>query len=157
MQGGQDMAGNALVGAPPRFCAGAVVNPGATDLEGEIGRMQAKADAGAAFFQTQAVYDVASYERFARRTQDLEVPVLAGIILLKSTRMARWMNDKVPGIEVPQPLMARIANATDARAVSVDIAVETINALHRLCRGVHLMALGWEDLLPDVLARVTAR
>ncbi len=157
MHGGHDMAGNALLGPAPHFCAGAVVNPGAHDLDAEIERMRQKVEAGAAFFQTQAVYDVAAFERFARRVESFGVPVLAGIILLKSVKMAHWMNDKVPGIEVPEALIERIGAASDAHAESIDIAVETITALRDACRGAHVMALGWEDLVPAVIARASAQ
>ncbi len=155
MRGGHDMAGNPLTGPSPSFCAGAVVNPGAADLDGEIERMRQKVEAGAAFFQTQAVYDVASFARFAHKVEAFGVPVLAGIILLKSARMAQWMNEKVPGISVPESLMTRIDRAGDPRATSIDIAVETIDALQDACRGAHVMALGWEELVPEVIARVT--
>ena len=154
---GRDMAGNTLLGPPPKLFAGAVVNPGAEDLDSEIERMASKVEAGAAFFQTQAVYDVSAFERFARRVEDLRVPVLAGIILLKSAKMARWMNDRVPGVNVPESLITRIGSAAEPRAVCVDIAAETVAALRGCCRGVHLMALGWEDLVPMVVKRMGER
>lgn len=157
LERGEDLAGNALIGPPPVFCAGAVVNPGAVDLDEEIRRMEQKLEAGAAFFQTQAVYEAAAFERFARRVESFRVPVLAGIILLKSERMATWMNEKVPGIHVPQPLVARIAAATDPHVECVDIALETLTAIRGMCRGAHLMALGWETLLPSLVARLGVR
>ena len=155
LEAGTDLQGGHLAGSP-RFCVGAVVNPGAPDLPAEVARMEQKLEAGAAFFQTQAVYDPAAFERFAVLAAHLKVPVLAGIILLKSAKMAAWMNDKVPGVHIPAALVDEIAGATDARRASVDIATRVIADIRGMCQGVHLMALGWEDLLPAVAGRLRA-
>ena len=101
LQSGTDIAGNDLTGAPS-FCAGAVVNPGARDLDKELQRMEEKIQAGAAFFQTQAVYEPGSFERFMNVAQKFNVPVLAGLIVLKSANMARNLNANLPGVFVPR-------------------------------------------------------
>lgn len=150
LQNGEDMAGNPVSGAP-RFCVGAVVNPGARDLDGEITRMGEKIAAGARFFQTQAVYDAAVFERFVKAAEQYAVPVLAGIIPLKSASQAGWMNEHVPGIRVPEPLIAEMAAAEDRVAASLDIAARTIRALDGMCRGLHVMAIGWESHVPALL------
>ena len=150
LQAGTDLAGNALQGAP-RFCLGAVVNPGARDLAGEVGRMEDKIAAGARFFQSQAVYDPSSYERFAEATRHIRVPVLAGIIPLKSPEMAKYMNESIPGIEVPAAIVAEIADAPDRREASIAVASRTIGAIREMAGGVHIMAIGWEDLVPRLL------
>ena len=98
MNAGADMYGNELMGAPSLF-AGAVVNPGADDMDNELARMEDKVRMGAAFFQTQAVYDAAGFERFMKSARRFGVPVLAGMIVLKSARMARFLNDKTAGCE----------------------------------------------------------
>ena len=152
MQRGRDMAGNVLAGAP-HFCAGAVVNPGAEDLDGEIARMGEKIDAGARFFQSQAIYDPAVFERFARAAAQFDVPVLAGIIPLKSVDQARYMNARVPGIHVPDAVVREIAEADDKQAAGIAIAARTIEALEGLCRGLHVMAIGWEEHIPELLAK----
>ena len=150
MSGGTDMAGNALDGSP-EFCIGAVVNPGAKDLDKEIDRMVEKRDAGATFFQTQAVYDPGAFERFANRVDSLRVHLLAGIIPVKSPRMAAWMNDHVPGIEVPEALIRKLAESTDRAATSSEMAASVIAEIRPMCRGVHVMAIGWEDKVPGIL------
>ena len=150
---GRDLAGNALRGAPD-ICIGAVVNPGSPDLDGEMARLAAKVEAGARFFQTQAVYDVGAYERFARRLErfaGLDLAFIAGIIPIKSVRMARYLNEKVPGIEVPEPLIEEIAKSQDVDAASTAIAARTVAGLRSLCQGVHLMALGAERLVPAIV------
>ena len=101
LQGGTDMAGNALQGAP-KFFVGAVVNPGGNPPEAQIIKMEKKMKAGASFFQTQGVYDIPAFEKFMKKVAPLKVPVLAGIILLKSAGMARFMNKNVAGVFVPE-------------------------------------------------------
>lgn len=150
MQRGSDMAGNALDGTP-HFCTGAVVNPGAEDLGAEIERMGEKVDAGARFFQSQAIYDPAAFERFVRAAQQYRVPVLAGIIPLKSAKQAQYMNANVPGILVPEPVIEEITRAGDRLAAGIAVAARTIAALDGLCRGLHIMAIGWEEHIPRLL------
>ena len=150
MSGGTDMAGNALDGSP-EFCIGAVVNPGAKDLDKEIARLIEKRDAGATFFQTQAVYDPGAFERFVNRVDSLGVHLLAGIIPVKSPRMAAYMNDHVPGIEVPEALIRKLAESTDRAATSSEMAASVIAEIRPMCRGVHIMAIGWEDKVPGIL------
>lgn len=116
--------------------------------------MAAKVQAGARFFQTQAVYDVAAFERFAEglaRFAGQGVAVIAGVIPLKSVRMARYLNANVPGIEVPEALIEEIAAAADVAAAGAAIAARTIAGLQPLCQGAHLMALGQEALIPAII------
>ncbi len=147
---GHDMTGNALDGAP-RLFPGAVVNPGAANLDEEIVRLEEKLDAGARFFQTQAVYEPAAFERFVRRVEGMGAPLLAGIIPLKSARMAAWMNEHVPGIEVPEAVVREIESAPDRTAAALEIAARTLRAVHPMCAGVHVMAIGWERHIPALL------
>ena len=145
LQAGTDMGGK------PRFCVGAVVNPGAADLGEEIMRMGEKIDAGATFFQTQAVFEPVTYERFARAAAQHSAPVLAGIIPLKSAKQAHYMNTRVPGIRVPDAIIREIDNAGDALTASLAVAARTIKALDGMCRGLHIMAIGWEAHIPALL------
>jgi 5,10-methylenetetrahydrofolate reductase len=150
MEEGKDMKGNPLQGSP-RFCVGAVVNPGADPLEPEVIKMEQKIAAGARFFQTQAVYDIELFKRFTAATAHLKVPVLAGIVLLKSAGMARFMNKNVSGVFVPEDLIREMESATDRTAGSVDIAARLIKALKPLCQGIHIMPIGWNKKMPLVL------
>lgn len=152
---GHDVNGNALRGTP-EFFAGAVANPGADDLDFELSRVRMKIDAGARFFQTQAVYDPADYEPYADATRDLGVPMLPSIILLKSADMARFLNEKVPGITVPEAIindMEKAATPEERSEASVEIAARTIQGLRGMSQGVHLIAAGWESRLPRVLEK----
>ena len=156
MSGGTDMAGNALDGSP-EFCIGAVVNPGARDLDKEIDRMVEKREAGATFFQTQAVYDPGAFERFVKRVEPLGIRLLAGILPVKSPKMAAYMNEHVPGIEVPEALIRKIADADDRAAASSEMSASIIAEIRPMCRGVHVMAIGWEDKVPGILEAAGVR
>jgi methylenetetrahydrofolate reductase (NADPH) len=156
LNAGKDLAGNEL-NQPTQFCIGAVVNPGARDLDVEIARLVEKAAAGATFFQTQAVYDAKAFEAFLERIAHLDVRILAGILPIKSVKMARYMNDNVPGIDIPDALIETIAQANDVPDASATIAAQTIRTISPWCAGVHMMALGWERRIPEILERAGIR
>jgi methylenetetrahydrofolate reductase (NADPH) len=153
LQGGIDMRGNKLDGQPPKFCRGAVVNPGADPLEPQILKMEKKIEAGAEFFQTQAVYDVKSFENFLSKIKHLKTTILAGIVLLKSAGMAKYMNENVAGVNVPQNLIDEMASASkeDRGKKSVEIAGRLIKELKPLCQGIHIMPIGWDKKVPLVI------
>lgn len=154
LQAGSDMSGASLRGAPDLF-VGAVVNPGADDLDREIGRMEEKIAAGAAFFQTQAIYNPQEFQTFMRRVEGYGVPILAGCIMLKSGNMARNFNANVPGISVPDDIICRMDDAASSvdtrRRASAKITAEIIGEIRPMCHGVHIMAIGWESLIPSVI------
>lgn len=151
LQQGVDMNGNKLAGSAPKFCVGAVVNPGADPLEPQIIKMEKKIEAGAEFFQTQAVYDIKVFENFLNKIKHLKTTVLAGIVLLKSAGMARFMNKNVAGIFVPDDLIREMENAKDKVSQSVEISSRLIKELKSMCRGVHIMPIGWDKVVPRVL------
>jgi len=151
LEGGLDMKGNKLEGAPPRFCLGAVVSPGADPIEPQIIKMEKKIQAGAEFFQTQAVYDIKVFENFLSKIKHLKVKILGGIVLLKSAGMARYMNNNVAGVSVPDELIKEMEVTKDREATSVLIAARLINELRPLCQGIHIMPIGWDRIVPRVL------
>jgi methylenetetrahydrofolate reductase (NADPH) len=151
LQEGFDMKGNKLEGMPPSFCVGAVVNPGADPLFPEIIKMEKKIEAGVDFFQTQAVYDIGIFENFISKIKHLKITLLAGIVLLKSANMARYMNKNVAGVSVPLELIQEMEEAKDKTAQSVAIASRIIRELRPMCRGVHIMPIGWNKFVPQVL------
>ena len=150
LNGGKDVAGNELQGRPD-FCLGAVVTPGAEPLEPQLIKMEKKIKAGASFFQTQAVFDAEAFARFMEQATPLGIPVMAGIILLKSPGMARFMNQNVAGVHVPDRLIEEMANTEDRPAKSIEIAARLIREVKDVCQGVHIMPLGWEKHVPAVL------
>lgn len=156
LNAGQDMAGNELKGTPDFLC-GAVVNPGADNeaaMDLQIVKMEKKIAAGAKFFQTQAVYDLESFEKFMKRVEGFNTKVLGGIILLKSVGMARFMNKNIAGVFVPEPLIQELKAAEDKGQASIDIAVRLVKGMKDLCQGVHIMAMGWESKIPPILDEV---
>lgn len=157
LEGGLDMTDHPLDGAPV-FSIGAALNPCVDDLDTEISKTRKKIEKGAEFFQTQGVFDAGRFTRFAERykKEDFHAPILAGIILIKSVKMANFMNEKIPGIHIPKELIARFEKTRDAKAESVSVACETVQALRPHIQGIHLMAIGWEELIPEIVSRVTA-
>ena len=153
MNEGYDLAGNELQGKTD-LLVGAVVKPVSdTDesFELQLAMMEKKINAGARFFQTQAVYEVDAFERFMKRAAQFKVPVLVGVIPLKSVGMARYMNKNVSGVFVPEPLIDEMGKAEDKTAKGLEIAARLITDLKDLCQGVHIMAIGWEKKVPEIL------
>jgi len=153
LMAGKDMAGNDLEGRPPQFCLGATVNPGADPLEPQLIKMDKKVAAGAQFFQTQAVYEVDKFASFREKAKHLKVPVMAGIVLLKSPAMAKFMNANVAGIYVPDEIIDELAGVGKEKRVekSLEISARLIRELKGLCQGIHIMSLGWERYISTVL------
>ncbi|MFA5644836.1 MAG: methylenetetrahydrofolate reductase [Candidatus Ratteibacteria bacterium] len=149
---GTDMKGNSLEGTPD-FFAGAVVNPGSDPIEPQLYKMEAKLAAGARFFQTQAIYDLDIFERFMKKAESFHVPILGGIVLLKSAGMAKFMNEKVAGISVPNHYIQKMAQTKkeERPGASIEIATELIKGMKSLCAGIHIMPLGWEQYVPELL------
>jgi 5,10-methylenetetrahydrofolate reductase len=152
LRDGHDMSGAELKGVPCYFI-GAVANPAAPNFTAEVENTQRKIAAGAQFLQTQAIYDPALLMRFLDAVKPDGVAILAGIIPLKSLKMAHWLHGNVPGIVVPDALFAELA-ATPAGAEvdkGIEIAGRLIATLRPCCAGVHLMALGWEQHIVAML------
>jgi len=149
---GRDLAGNELAGVP-KFFPGAVVAPGLEPVEPQVLKMEKKVAAGARFFQTQAVYDPRQLEAFMKQVEHLKVPVLVGIVLLKSAGMAKFMNKNVAGVFVPDHLIEEIgaAKRKDRKKKSAEIAGRLIREMKDMCQGVHMMPLGWTDMTDDIL------
>jgi len=152
LEDGKDLAGNDLEGAP-KFFKGAVVSPASDPLEPHLIKLEKKVRAGAQFIQTQAVYDAEQFEQFMEQVSHLDVPILVGIVLLKSPAMARFMNKNVAGVFVPDSLIEEMASVgkEDRRKKSAEIAARLIREMKDMCRGVHLMPLGWTALVPDII------
>jgi len=153
LMGGKDLSGEELDGTPTDIFAGAVVAPGIDPVEAQLYKMEAKVAAGAKFFQTQAIYDPAVFEKFMKQASQFGVPVLAGIVLIKSAGMARFMNGNVPGVFVPDHMIKALSAAKrKARpAKSVELMAEFINEIKPMCQGLHVMAMGWEKYVPGLL------
>jgi len=151
LMAGFDMVGQPLNGVP-KFFPGAAANPAAEPFELMFQKVVKKVESGARFFQTQAVFDRRVMERFVTAMQPLGVPVIAGVLLVRNGNMARFLNDNIPGVQVPDDLVERLDKAPDPMAEGVAIARETVAWARVVCQGVHLMTLGHEEKIPAILA-----
>ncbi|MDI6754549.1 MAG: methylenetetrahydrofolate reductase [Thermodesulfobacteriota bacterium] len=154
LESGKDMGGNTIEGKV-EFCAGAIVTPEARPLEPQLMKFEKKVDCGAEFFQTQAIYDMDNFRRFMEYAGRFPVKILAGIVLLTSAKMAKYMTENVPGIFVPQTLIDELAQAPKGQALKkgIEIAARMVRAIKEegLCAGVHIMAIGREEVVPEIL------
>lgn len=155
LEEGKDLGGNDLDGAV-EFCSGAIVTPEAQPIDPQLLKFTKKIEAGAEFIQTQAIYDLDNFRKFMEHARQFNVKILAGIVLLVSARMAKYMTENVPGIFVPQDLIDELSSAPKGEALNkgIEIAGRMIATLKKesICDGVHIMAIGKEERVPDILA-----
>jgi len=151
---GRDPKGNPnKLDGVPRFFKGCCVTPCTEEVEPQIIKLEKKAAAGAQFVQTQAVYDPPVFEKFMRMIEHIKIPVLVGIVVLKSAGMAKYMNKNVPGVQVPEAIIKELSAAPkeNLKKVSAEIAGRLVRQMRPMCQGAHLMTLGWDDLVPEII------
>lgn len=149
---GHDITGNPIEN-PPDMAYGAVVNPNFEPLDLQLMKMKKKVDAGAEFFQTQAVYDRKIFETFMNKASKLNVPIQVGLVVLKSPQMGKFMNANVSGIEVPQSWIDEIGSVEkeDRKMKAAEMMGRFLSEIKHMVQGVHLMPLGWADIVPKIL------
>lgn len=152
LQNGRDRAGNKMNKAT-KFFVGAVVNPTLSQNAGQFARMEKKIEGGASFFQTQANYDLEDFRAFLRESRRLGTKILAGILVLHSHEIAYYIHENIPGIRLPDAVLARFAKDPASEEIGIDFAVETMRYLEADCDGFHLMSVRNEEILPRVLER----
>jgi len=133
------------------FFIGAVVAPEAEPWEPEMIKFEKKIEAGAKFFQTQAVYDMEKFHRFYEYAKKFDVKILAGILLLKSAKMAHFLNNNVPGVTVPKHLIDELEKAPDQLMRGIEIAAQQVKELRAFCDGAHIMAIGQEESVARII------
>jgi homocysteine S-methyltransferase len=157
MNKGVDMAGHSI-GKPSSFTVGCALNMGADDIEREIRALRKKLNAGADFALGQAIFDPERILRFHQRYEELtgvdfELPVLMAVMPLHSLRQARFLNNEVPGITIPEAIIERIAAAgEDARREGVLIAQELLEQMDGLIQGAYIIPGGDYDMAAEVVA-----
>ena len=154
LEKGVDLGGNELVGEPPKFAKGAVVSPCSESVDAQLAKMERKVMAGAEYFQTQAVYEPEKFIEFMEKAKQFGKPVQLGIVIPKSAGMAKFMNNNVAGIHIPQEMIDELAadkEKAKAGITGVEIAARIIKECKPYCQGVHIMALGWESKVPEIL------
>lgn len=153
------LSGEALEGARPRLFVGAAANPFADPFEYRPTRLAKKVKAGADFIQTQAVYDIGRFRRWMQAVCDRylheQVHILAGVLPSKSAGALRYMRNNIAGMRIPDELITRMAQAEDRREEGLRICVELIEQIREIdgVRGVHVMPVMWESVLPTVVER----
>ncbi|MEB3827600.1 methylenetetrahydrofolate reductase [Phormidium sp. CCY1219] len=131
---------------------GAAVDPQLKSWSGLQRRFEKKLEAGAQFFQSQLICDFDKLDKFMSQVAvGCNKPVLAGIFLLKSAKNAQFINRCVPGVDIPEYIIERLAKAKDPLREGVAIAAEQVKMARSLCDGVHMMAVRREDLIPEIL------
>ncbi|MEE0109903.1 MAG: methylenetetrahydrofolate reductase [Oscillospiraceae bacterium] len=154
LEKGVDLGGSPLVGEPPKFAKGAVVSPCSDSVDAQLAKMERKVMAGAEYFQTQAVFDSEKFIQFMEKAKQFGKPVQLGVIIPKSAGMAKFMNKNVAGVHVPDEMIEALAadkERAKAGITGVEIAAKIIKECKPYCQGVHIMALGWESKVPDLL------
>lgn len=147
---GKDMMGNKLDMAT-NFHIGTTVNPGAQDLEKEIDKLAQKIAAGAQFVQTQPVYDLNIMENFIKRIESFKIPILAGVLPLKSYKMAKYLAKHVPGIDISQTILSRMES--EERRGGIDIARKFLFEIGEMTQGTHIMPVGDANLVLQILEK----
>ena len=164
-ESGCDCGGNELTGGAPKFYKGASVTPVYEPLFLQLNKLRQKVEAGAMYVQTQGIFDLDTFKRFMEQVDKMGIKthIMAGIIPLKSAGMAKYMNENVPGIDVPQDMIDRLAAAAAEgkekgikglpMQLGIEMAAEMIAKIkdEKLCDGVHIMAIGAEKNVPTIL------
>ena len=154
LEKGVDLAGNPLVGEPPKFAKGAVESPISDSVDAQLAKMERKVMAGADYFQTQAVFEPEKFIKFMEKAKEFGKPVQLGVIIPKSVGMCKFMNNNVAGVHVPDDMLDELRadkEKTKAGITGIEIAARIIKECRPYCQGVHIMALGWEDKVPALL------
>ena len=154
LEKGVDLGGNPLLGEAPKFAKGAVVSPISDSVDAQLAKMERKVMAGAEYFQTQAVFEPEKFIAFMERAKQFGKPVQLGVIIPKSAGMAKFMNKNVAGVNVPQWMIDELAadkEKAKAGITGVELAAKVIRECRPYCQGLHIMALGWEAKVPQLL------
>lgn len=151
MNRGTDMLGRPLKGGTD-FLLGAAMFPEAEPWDIQMLRAERKVESGARFFQTQAIFDIEKLKRAVAVMRPLGVKVIAGVLVLRSARAVDFINDRLAGLMVPEDIGARIKGASDVAAEAVALATEQVRALREVADGVHIMTLGLDAAVPEILA-----
>jgi len=146
---------------PPKMFVGAAANPFADPFEIRVPRLAKKIACGAEFIQTQCIYNIDKFEEWMRRVRDRGLHektfIMAGMTPMKSAGMAKFMKNRVPGMDVPDEIIARLAGVEKKKQAQegIDICVEHIQRLKEVegIAGFHVMAIEWEEKVPEIVER----
>lgn len=148
---GRDMNGKAL-GGRTTFFTGAAAAPEVEPFNVTRPKLAKKVVAGARFFQTQAVFDPQRLRMFCATVEPLGVKVIAGVLVLRSAKMAEYINRNIPGLKIPAAIVERLAHSPEPADEGVRIATELAAECRDICHGIHLMAMGRDEVVPAIVA-----
>jgi methylenetetrahydrofolate reductase (NADPH) len=157
---GKFLGGDAIE-RPPRMFVGAACNPFADPFEIRVRRLAKKVAAGVEFIQTQCIYNLEKFELWMKQARDRglheKVYILAGVTPFKSAGMAKYMKNRVPGMDVPDEVVSRMSGVPKEKQPEegISICVESIERLKEVegVRGFHIMAIEWEEMVPEIVKR----
>lgn len=148
LNSGKDLSGNELEGKPD-FFAGATLTP--VDSDSNLKSVEEKIKSGAQFFQTQMVYDSSAFLDYIEKVKHLKPKIIAGIMPLKSIKMAEFINTRIPGVNVPRDVIDELKKTRESRKFGIEFARRTIDEIRNSCAGIHLMPLGNEEVIEEIL------
>ncbi|PZU93718.1 MAG: 5,10-methylenetetrahydrofolate reductase [Pseudanabaena sp.] len=155
---GLDANDKALPNQGTALLAGAAIDPQSPSWSGLEKRFERKLNAGAQFFQSQLITDFDRLDKFMQQiASQSDKPVLAGIFLIKSAKNAQFLNKFVPGVQIPDRIIERLAQAKSPLQEGIAIAAEQIQIARQICQGVHIMAIKAEHLIPEILDRAAIK
>jgi len=149
------------INRPPQMFVGAAANPFADPFEIRVRRLAKKIAAGVEFIQTQCIYNLDKFELWMKQARDVglheKVYILAGVTPFKSAGMAKYMKNRVPGMDVPDEVVERMSGVPKEKQPEegINICVESIQRLKEVegVRGFHVMAIEWEEMVPEIVKR----
>ena len=147
---GRDLAGHELSGKPT-FTLGTQIKGGTLEQGLDLDDVEKKVRSGVDFFLTNSIFDPTLFKAFTEKISHFKVPIIAGITLLKSVGMARYISKHVEGTSIPEAIIDRLMKASDKQRTSVEIAGELVKAIRPFCQGIHLIPIGWENQIPVLL------
>lgn len=153
LENGLDLSGKSLKGIP-KFFSGAAVNPAASNVEIHIWRMQEKIRMGAKFFQTQVLFDKDILKGFMSSVKPLNTKIIAGVVLVKSAKMAKFMNENVPGLVIPDWVIKELSSTEHEIEAGIRIAAQLVKEFLNIADGVHIMAVHEEQRLPEIFKQI---
>ena len=154
----KDPVFNDLPDGKTNFFPGAAAYPNCKSINGLLRRLERKKNAGAKFLQTQMIMDPKVLEIFCKKiSQPLDLPVLAGVFLLKSAKNALFINRVVPGACIPESIITRLNNAKDPAQEGLAIASEQAKQFLNITKGIHIMAIKAEDKIPEILDKASIK
>ncbi len=135
------------------FFVGGAVDPNHFGVKAFFHKFEEKLKNGSQFFQSQPVYDLPKVEAFYKYCEELKTKSIVGVLLVKGAKQAAFLNEHVPGIDIPDSVIQKFTSTNDPIQIGIDFAAQQIRELRSISHGIHIMTVGREDLVPEILNR----